>query len=680
MDFARRKKRLAAALVALVLAGGLFFLWKRGRREEPDGAPVSPALGAPAPATSVSAAAALSLGPASGQASGPASGSPSESLSASAALPLGRGPSWQETDDPARDGWDSEVFSAQAGRQLDLLARSVIRPEEILDERLRALAAADFRADDLRPAPLREVFRDGVFVVRRAEIGRGAPKREETRREEPPDLGGPARLGQLLRAVAERFRGVAEARFQFKIIGVEIAGETLRTRQRVETLARGRGKLLQETAHWWIQWERGGAGEPPRLGSIEVDDHEEVERAVEAPLFSDRTAAVIGANRSWRDQFLRGYNHWLERIQDHRFFAILGTPGLAAGDVNGDGLDDLYAGQESGLPNRLFIQRLDGTAADVSAESGTDWLESTRGVLLVDLDNDGNQDLAAAVLGALVLAAGNGRARFEVRAVLPTPSDTMSLSAADFDRDGDLDIYVCSYKRDDLVVESGVMTIDGSDAFVYHDANDGGRNILYRNEVPRGGGTAAGGPWLFTDATRRVGLEENNSRYSFAAAWEDFDEDGDLDLYVANDFGRNNLYRSEVGPDGRVRFADVAARAGAEDRAASMSASWGDYDRDGRMDIYVGNMFSAAGNRIATQERFKPDAGGDVRAHLRRFARGNTLLRNRGDGTFADVSDEAAVTMGRWAWSSPFVDLNADGIEDLFVANGYITTEDTGDL
>ena len=84
-----------------------------------------------------------------------------------------------------------------------------------------------------------------------------------------------------------------------------------------------------------------------------------------------------------------------------------------------------------------------------------------------------------------------------------------------------------------------------------------------------------------------------------------------LDLYVANDFGRNNLYRNDGG-----RFVDVAGQAGVEDMASGMSASWGDYNQDGHMDLYVGNMFSSAGNRIAYQQRFKPEAGADARAGI----------------------------------------------------------------
>lgn len=203
----------------------------------------------------------------------------------------------------------------------------------------------------------------------------------------------------------------------------------------------------------------------------------------------------------------------------------------------------------------------------------------------------------------------------------------------------------------------------------YHDANNGCPNVLWRNK----------GDWNFEDVTERVGLGVNNRRFSFAAGWEDFDNDGDLDLYVANDYGRNNFYRNE-GTESSPQFRDVAAALGVEDTSAGMSTSWGDVNRDGWMDLYISNMFSSAGNRITFQEQFKPGTASTVRDDYRRMARGNTLFQADGKGGFEDVSESAAVTMGRWAWGSQFVDLNNDGWEDLLVANGFITTEDSGDL
>ena len=101
------------------------------------------------------------------------------------------------------------------------------------------------------------------------------------------------------------------------------------------------------------------------------------------------------------------------------------------------------------------------------------------------------------------------------------------------------------------------------------------------------------------------------------------------------------------------------------------------------MDLYVGNMFSSAGHRVAFQRQFMPDVDERTRREFQRHARGNSLFLNRGqqpDADFEDVTLDADVNLGRWAWGSMFVDLNNDGWEDLFVANGFITTEDTGDL
>jgi hypothetical protein len=114
--------------------------------------------------------------------------------------------------------------------------------------------------------------------------------------------------------------------------------------------------------------------------------------------------------------------------------------------------------------------------------------------------------------------------------------------------------------------------------------------------------------------------------------------------------------------------------------AGGMSVSWADFNRDGLMDIYVGNMFSAAGNRVTYQRRFLAGRSSGDSAGIQRMARGNTLFMANADRTFADVSEVTGVTMGRWAWGSKFADLNNDGWEDLVVANGYLTNENPSDL
>jgi Tfp pilus assembly protein PilF/peroxiredoxin len=106
-----------------------------------------------------------------------------------------------------------------------------------------------------------------------------------------------------------------------------------------------------------------------------------------------------------------------------------------------------------------------------------------------------------------------------------------------------------------------------------------------------------------------------------------------------------------------------------------MSVLWFDYDGDGRLDIYGGQMWSDSGVRVTASPHFMPDAPPDVRSLYRHHARGNTLLRNRGDGTFDDATPRAGVNMGRWSWSTGALDFDCDGWEDLYVVNGMVTRE-----
>ena len=148
------------------------------------------------------------------------------------------------------------------------------------------------------------------------------------------------------------------------------------------------------------------------------------------------------------------------------------------------------------------------------------------------------------------------------------------------------------------------------------------------------------------------------------------------DLYVANDFGRSNLYRNR----GDGTFSSVATEAGVEDPGAGMSAAWLDFANDGNQDIYVANMWSAAGMRVSGQKNFHEKDPENIREAYRHHAHGNSLYRNQGNGKFENVASAAGVEMGRWAWSSDAWDFDHDGYSDIYIANGYISGADTQDL
>ena len=130
--------------------------------------------------------------------------------------------------------------------------------------------------------------------------------------------------------------------------------------------------------------------------------------------------------------------------------------------------------------------------------------------------------------------------------------------------------------------------------------------------------------------------------------------------------------------DKKRTFIEIAQTLGVEDRGAGMSVSWGDFNRDGLSDIYVGNMYSNAGNRITRMPSYLSDENVGLTEIYQRFAKGNTLLVQNNSGNFYDYGQ--SVSMGRWAWSSVFADIDNDGWEDIVVANGYITGSKKDDL
>ncbi len=563
----------------------------------------------------------------------------------------------QRVLDPAQGGWDTERLNDAAMAQLRQLARRIAQPGAVTSDSLATILSDDFRCEPLRPATVE------ISSGHRVQVQRSDPNADRQAAELTGVDGLTQALGQLTRQLGE---DEAQRHAHLKIFRVDQRTSDVETIVKLEAAGGSPTERKQITSKWACTWNEAAASSP-RLATIRVLEYEEVtlDDAKQGWL-TDCTAAVLSGEASYRDELLHGMDHWVNRLDRRLMISRFGHHGVAIADVNGDGRDDIYLCQAGGLPNRLYVQQDDGTARDVSSKSKADYLDATTSALFADLDNDGDQDLILATIFALVISSNNGQGVFQPRVAVTEGNRTFSLSVADYDRDGRLDIFACRYRPDSRHDFELPLPVP------YHDANNGGQNMLLRNQ----------GNWQFQDVTQEVGLSENNTRFSFAAAWEDYDNDGDQDLYVANDYGRNCLYRNDDG-----RFADVASTANVEDIASGMSVTWGDYNHDGRMDVYVSNMFSSAGNRISFQTNFAADHQDESRTQLQRHARGNTLFENQASSAdeaqteqFKDVSLQQRVTLGRWAWASLFADINNDTWDDLLVVNGLMTTEDPGDL
>lgn len=478
---------------------------------------------------------------------------------------------------------------------------------------------------------------------------------------------GPEEFLSEFRVLLGGYRGIDTAEFEIVHVEADSGRDPMRIRTAIHFDLTGpdresvAGRVLQQNGDWVMEWARTEQG-----GWLVERWESGVRNRVLAAkgLFTDVTEQAFSGNASYDAQLRHGVDYWRSRLDGALGVDVYGHHGVSVGDFDGDGDDDLYVSQPAGLPNRLF--RNDGglSFTDITESAAVGVLDSTSMSLFADLDSDYDQDLVV-VTGAKPLFfrnGGNGTYRYVPEAFrITTASQGQFTSAAlaDYDRDGDLDVYLCAYRYHG---GTGVRHAPTP----YHDANNGPSNLLLRND----------GDATFEDVTRLSGMNDNNSRFSFAAAWGDYNGDSWPDLYVANDFGRNNLYHNK----GDGTFADLAARLGVEDVGAGMSAAWLDYDRDGDLDLYVGNMWSSAGLRLSVQSDFLPLSSRPVRDLFKRHAKGNTLFRGGENGTFEDATIEAGVAHGRWAWSSCPLDFDNDGNEDLYIANGYVSNTQTHDL
>jgi hypothetical protein len=352
-------------------------------------------------------------------------------------------------------------------------------------------------------------------------------------------------------------------------------------------------------------------------------------------VFRDETAAA-GINFVHRRP---SFDSKIAAIEPH--VAALGAS-VSVADFDTDGWPDLYfTNSRFGEPNALYRNRGDGTFEEVGTRAGlADLNRPGQGVSMGgvwgDIDNDGREDLLVYRYGYLALFRNVDGHTFEEvtsKAGLHRWVNSNGAIWLDYDRDGLLDLYVTAYFRDvDLwhLQTTKIM----HDSFEF--ATNGGKNLLFHN---LGGGR-------FEDVTDRMGV--GSTRWTLAAASADFNGDGWADIYLANDYGPEELYLNQRGQ----KF--VLTTAGLESESKSgMSVTLGDAFNRGRLDAFVTNIsergYLFQNNNLRLNEM--PEA---------------SRFRNVAQGEIADAG---------WAWGAQFGDFNNDGANELFVANGFISAD-----
>ena len=339
--------------------------------------------------------------------------------------------------------------------------------------------------------------------------------------------------------------------------------------------------------------------------------------------------------------------HHADGRSGQRYFLETVGSGAAFFDYDGDSLIDIYLVNSTDLPgfssltpptNRLYRNNGDGTFIDVTEQAGVGDTGYGAGCAVADYDNDGNLDLYVTNFGANVLYRNNGNGTFtDVTEHAAVGDNRWSLGCAfaDYDNDGFVDLYVTNYidfhfETHTNCTQKGVATYCPPESF------EGLPDTLYRNN---GDGT-------FTDVTTTAGVYNEDGK-GMGIVFGDYDNDGDSDCYVGNDAGENFLYQN----NGDGTFTNVGWMAGVEadengNVQGTMGVDFGDYDNDGLLDL------------IAINYQQQP----------------NALYRNDNGDFFTDLSFAVgmAESLPYVGWGVDFFDVDNDGDKDLLIANGHL--------
>jgi hypothetical protein len=323
-------------------------------------------------------------------------------------------------------------------------------------------------------------------------------------------------------------------------------------------------------------------------------------------------------------------------------------------DLDGDGLSEIVL---AGC-NLVYWNRGDGQFEHGEFLSHG-FPELANAGILADFDGDGWVDFlgVAKTDNHLRFFSGSSGGRFT------TPSrkcfseklvEPQTMTAGDVDGDGDLDLFIGQWKP---------PYVKGTMPTPFYDALDGPPDYLLEND----------GSGNFTDVTQRANLAAKRTRRTYSASLVDLDDDGDLDLIAVCDFAGLDLYRN----DGAGRFSDVTGDWVDERHAFGMSHATGDFDGDGRLDLYMVGMSSTTARRLDQLGLNRP--GFEQHAKYRMpMAYGNRMLLGR-DGRFLAADNQDQVARTGWSWGCTATDFDNDGDLDLYVANGHLSGKSTKD-